>query len=59
MLTRQVKFIDENETVLGGIMINDDYIICGCCGGVIETEDVTILEIYDTWINISEEIIGE
>ena len=59
MLTRQVKFIDENETVLGGIMIDNDYIICGCCGGVIEVEEVTILETYDTWVNISEEIIGE
>lgn len=62
---KQCKFKDlENDTILGGILNEDEkYIICGCCGGIIdlseEPSDYEIIKIYDNWLNISEEIIGE
>ena len=65
---KQVKFYDrENDTVLGGILTDEGDIICGCCGGLIEADDIgdddgslfTILETYKTWLDISEVIIGE
>jgi len=65
MVTKQVRFRDKaNDQTLGGILIQSgvvDYIICGCCGGVIETDDpdIEIEEIYRNWSDISECIIGE
>lgn len=59
MTTRQVKFKDPDGEILGGILVNDEFIICGCCGGVFEMEEVTILHRYPDWINISDEIKGE
>lgn len=63
MITKQVKFVDVYEhTIHGGILItegNDQYIICGCCGGVFEIEDVEIVEEFPNWIDISDSIIGE
>lgn len=59
MEVKQVKFLPSGEEVYqGGIMVDNTYIICGCCGGVFEMEEV---EKYETlpWINISEEIKGE
>ena len=64
---KQVKFYDrENGTVLGGILTDEGDIICGCCGGLIEADEIgndddslfTILETYKTWLNISEAILG-
>lgn len=68
----QVKFeivnsdIGEVGEVLGGIGIfggnNGDVlinVICGCCGGVLEPNDVKIIERYiDCWVDISDAIIG-
>ena len=64
MITKQVKFKDVcNDSIHGGILVingNDKYIICGCCGGVIEVdEDVEIIEEYNNWVDISDSIIGE
>lgn len=58
----------------GGIAINDS-IICGCCGTVLSLEDIFAdweeygkeeypnveapVEIYEYWVDINEEIIGE
>ena len=58
----------------GGIAINDS-IICGCCGTVLSLEDIFAdweeygkeeypnveapVEIYEYWVDIDEEIIGE
>lgn len=52
----QVLFADEEGTTFGGIAYNN-IIICGCCGGIFEVDEVEILENYD-WIDISHEIIG-
>ena len=70
---QQVKFAvvnpdlindDDDRTIFGGIALVDDNgtitnVICGCCGSVFEPEDIKILKRYDTWIDLTEEIIGE
>lgn len=71
-MCKQVKFriinkdVGATDEILGGIGIykediecNENLInvICGCCGGMFEPEDIEILEVYKYWINISEEII--
>ena len=61
MLTEQVKFryIGE-DTEFGGILVDNKYVICGCCGGVFELDDEEI-EILKKlrWVPISDEILGE
>lgn len=60
----QVRFWDGEEYV-GGIGV-EDYIICGCCGGKVDLEEVyleapkrgCIITIYDDWNDISAFIIG-
>lgn len=68
MTYRQVKFHDNFEKIsdwCGGIAIFEDEentklvgIICGCCGGFLEPEDIVEYEILP-WITIEEEIRGE
>ena len=63
MIAQQVQFNDKNigeGEMLGGIMVDNEYIICGCCGGIFEVEEVGKENIFPLkWINISEEIKGE
>lgn len=61
---KQVKFVDEEHNILGGFAFFDEhdnieYIVCGCCGSMLEPDEVTIVEVYHYWANISDEIIGE
>lgn len=57
---RQIKFKDFDGVVLGGILDEEhNIIICGCCGGTFELDEVEIIEYYKDWVNISYEIIGE
>lgn len=58
MTVKQVEFYDgENQECHSGILIDNDYIICGCCGGVFEVEDWTnIIYIHDDWTNIENTI---
>ena len=61
MLTKQCVFKDEEGTKFGGIYVEvggDVYIICGCCGGVMELTDITDIKLFDDWVNIEEEIRG-
>lgn len=64
MRTQQVKFFDkENQEFHGGILINDETLICGCCGGVFikdEWDDLGIVIVteYNTWMNLDEGIMG-
>ena len=62
MFTKQVKFKD-SEGIHGGILINDETLICGCCGGVFikdEWEDleVVIMEEYANWMDLDDTIVG-
>ncbi len=61
---KQIKWFDkENELVHGGILLDNGDIICACCGGLIPVDEqlgeVEILDIYDFWVDFSDEIIGE
>ena len=58
MFCQQVKFWDTDGGKFGGILVNDEYIICGCCGGVFEKSEV-IYEIFDNWVDIDEAIRGD
>ena len=56
----QVKFHlagEEEESIRGGIAYQH-FIICGCCGGAIDVDDIDWMEVYDSWMDISEEIMG-
>ena len=64
MTTKQVKFFDrENQDIHGGILINGETLICGCCGGVFVKDEwrdlgITVMEEYEHWANLDEEIMG-
>lgn len=65
MIMRQIKFRDKDlDEVLGGILCQRgirDYIICGCCGAIVEADDpgIEILEVYKAWADISDSILGD
>ena len=55
--------IESTKDRLGGLAIYDECnrlqcVVCGCCGGIFEPKDITIVRKLD-WIPISAEIIGE
>lgn len=64
---KQVMFYDKvNKVKHGGILTDQGDIICGCCGGLIpadeiggENNDHVILEVFDFWVNLDEEICGD
>ncbi len=61
---KQVMFYDKaNDKIHGGLLTDDENIICGCCGGIIpadeiggEDDDHEILKVYDSWVNLDEAI---
>lgn len=65
MEVHQVKFRTEDspDKWLGGIMVDDEYIIYGCCGSIFDSEEIldgTVLEIRPLkWIDISDAIKGD
>lgn len=62
MKTEQVIFTCHDDAVgpFGGILVDDEYIICGCCGSVFEVDDENVSIIKRLkWISISDEIIGD
>ena len=58
---------EDEDNIFGGIgeyaEIEDEEIlvrvICGCCGGTFEPEEIEVLDKYDIWVNLSEEIMGD
>lgn len=61
---KQCKIFDIKYHVEhGGILLNDGSVICGCCGGLLPAEEKDkswiLKEVYNYWVDISEEIIGE
>ena len=57
---KQIKFHEVGEDIeIGGILLDDGNIVCGCCGSLFEPEDVEIIKEYESWINLSEEIKGD
>ena len=62
-MIQQVIFEDLSEepgTLMGGIMLENGDVICGCCGGILEKADegVTwkLVEKYDNWVDIDAAI---
>ena len=62
----QVMFYD-GESMCAGIMLGE-HIICGCCGGLFEVEDIVemaradgedAIRLFDTWADLSDEIRGD
>lgn len=63
----QVMFLDLEQEWQVGIAYGDE-IICGCCGGTFEVDEIMELAVkngvkcgihpYETWNDISEEISG-
>ena len=59
MFAEMIEFVDNDGVKRGGIMVDKKFIICGCCGGVFEVEEVGWENVMMlTWIDISEEILG-
>ena len=57
---KQIKFHEVGEDIeIGGILLDDGNIVCGCCGSLFEPEDVEIIREYEDWIDLSEEIKGD
>lgn len=63
MEVKQVKFYEteyEEPEMLYGILLDNRYLICSCCGGVWDLEydpdEICIVEIYEDWEDFSEAI---
>lgn len=58
---------DDEEEIFGGIgeyeEINGEEVlqrvICGCCGGTFEPKEVVIKHVFNHWINLGDEILGD
>lgn len=60
MEVKQVLFASpETNDVNMGILVNNEYVICAECGGVMEVEEVVILSVYDYWVSFEDEIADE
>ena len=62
---QQVSFYEndvEDAELIGGILVDNRYLICGDCGCTWDLEEepdaITIVERFDEWVPISIEILG-
>lgn len=62
----QVMFYDGDDMCSG--ILHGKHIICGCCGGVFEVDEVidnaradgkNAIEMFSTWVDVSDEIKGD
>lgn len=58
---KQIKFKDlENDTIHGGIMLDNGDAICGCCGGLFEADERgetwELIQTFD-WVDIDKAIL--
>lgn len=61
MKVEQVKFYHfEDDEIYGGILVDNRYVICGCCGSVFDLEDGEV-EIWENlaWVDLNKEILGD
>lgn len=56
-MAKQVLFKSKlSNGVQAGIQDDTGNVICACCGGVYEDEEITILHEFNYWVDFSEEI---
>lgn len=57
MICKQCIFVDEEKSVHSGIHCvkdnDDDYIICLCCGGIINSKEVVFRDL-ENWMSFDE-----
>ncbi len=61
---KQIMFKDiENESIHGGILLDNGDVICGCCGGLLKADEInqtwSNINTYDEWIDLDETICGD
>lgn len=55
---KQIKFRDFENVIRGGILDTEkNIVICTCCGGVFEKNEIAIDEVYSDWVDFTDEII--
>lgn len=55
MPIKQVLFKgDHSDGVQAGIQLENGFVICACCGGVFEPDEIEILHVFDYWVDFSE-----
>ena len=57
---KQILFYDaENKSYHGGILLDDEDIVCACCGGLIEHDEpgIRIVKEYKDWIDFTEAVV--
>ena len=54
----QVLFRDEENNLCAGIRLDDGRVLCGCCGGILEPGELSIVKVFKDWENISDAIAG-
>ena len=55
MPIKQVLFKgDHPDGVQAGIQLENGFVICACCGGVFEPDEIEILHVFDYWVDFSE-----
>lgn len=61
MSVEQVYFYHfADDKFYGGILVDNKYVICGCCGSVFELEDGEIeISVKLPWVDISGAISGD
>lgn len=63
-MAKQVKIKElESNVEVGGIMLDNGDVICGCCGSIFPIDEKgetwELIEDYgDCWVDLSAEIIG-
>lgn len=61
IISKDLQDEDPNH-LFGGIACyggdNLQFVICGCCGGVFEPEDIRVVRVF-RWIDICDAIIGD
>lgn len=60
-MAKQIMFMGNYSLhIHGGIQLDNEDVICGCCGTRFEKsnldDEMTILKVYDHWVDLTEEI---
>lgn len=64
-MAQQVIFSYPGDTRLrhGGFLLDNGDLLCACCGGIFPQSDEgsswSIIKIFDDWVNLDGEIIGD